>query len=107
VRDPGGHEREATRVPAVPGEYPPQHRVARDELAGLGAVGQQPVGDPDSRSTTAASSAIRNGWCSGKGRMLVPIRMRLVRAAMAAAATSGEGRKPSGVQWCSDSHTAW
>jgi len=36
----------------------------------------------------------------------VPIDMRSVRMAIAAAATNGDGRKPSGVPWCSDSHTA-
>ena len=36
----------------------------------------------------------------------VPIDIRSVRIAIAAAATNGEGRNPSGVPWCSDSHTA-
>jgi hypothetical protein len=37
--------------------------------------------------------------------MLVPIPIRSVRAAIAAAATSDEGSIPSSVKWCSDSHT--
>ncbi len=47
---------------------------------------------PERRSTTAASSATRNGWCIGKSNTFVPIVMVLVRAAMAAATMSGEGR---------------
>ena len=46
---------------------------------------------PVSSESVAASSAMRTGLCSGRIIRLVPRRMRLVRAPMAAAITSGEG----------------
>nr|WP_266096561.1 hypothetical protein [Rubrobacter marinus] len=61
---------------------------------------------PETRSTTAASSATRKGWCIGRSRTFVPMPMRVVRAAIAAATTSGLGRYPSSTKWCSESHTS-
>jgi len=58
-----------------------------------------------SRSTVAASSASRTGSCSGASRTAVPMRTRLVRAAIAAHTGSSDGMYPSSRKWCSDTHT--
>ena len=58
-------------------------------------------------STVAASSARRSGWHSGNTCTPVPILIRLVRAAMAAAKVSGaEQTERSGATWISASHIA-
>ena len=56
-------------------------------------------------STTAASSATRNGSCSGNNSTAVPMVTRVVRAATAAAIGSTDGKYSSSMKWCSVSHT--
>ena len=58
-------------------------------------------------STVAASSARRSGWHSGNTCTAMPIFIRLVRAAIAAAIGSGAERwVRSGAKWISASHIA-
>ena len=59
---------------------------------------------PDRMSTTTLCSAISAGWCRGAMRIAVPNRIRLVRAAAAAANVSGLVRYPSSNRWCSENH---
>ncbi len=54
-------------------------------------------------SSTLMSSASRTGSQNGSTTAASMIGSRSVRAAIADASTSGEGRWPSSAPWCSDS----
>ena len=52
------------------------------------------------------SSARRTGSCSGTSSAATVIGIVEVRAAIAVARISGDGRYPSGDAWCSETATA-
>lgn len=106
-----GHQRH--RVPGRVVQQPNQlvdHVAALAVTAGVvvaerGGVGACPDTQldppPESTSQTAASSASRRGSSSAAAITPVPSRSVLVRAAIAASSTNGEGSSPSSAPpWC-------
>ena len=59
-----------------------------------------------STSSSASSSANRNGWYSAASDTAVPMRKRVVRCAASSAIRWTDGHTLYVVKWCSANHTA-